>query len=233
MFFVLVPNRRVQFRDAVVGAFLSTVLFEVAKQGFVAYVSNANYSVIYGALATIPIFLFWLYIVWAVILFGASLAASLTTFSDKISAQGDWPDKWAFQLSYRLVGHLWNAQRKGESLSRHELMALEERASEQQILQLMLQLQTARIVTLSHEECWILARDLEEVTLGALYQSGDYYLPLAEEEGLPVDYQWERSFIMALATIHDKGEVVLNRSLRNMYVENESADLKRNTEYVE
>jgi membrane protein len=219
MFFVLVPNRRVQFRDAVVGAFLSTVLFDVAKLGFVAYVSNANYSVIYGALATIPIFLFWLYIVWAVILFGASLAASLTTFSDKISAEGDWPDKWAFQLSYRLVGHLWSAQRRGESLSRKELMELEERASEHQVLQLMQQLQTARIVTRNHEERWILARDLEEVTLGALYHCGNYYMPLAEEEELPVDYQWDRNFIAALATVHDKGEAVLNRSLRDMYVE--------------
>ena len=233
MFFVLVPNRRVQFRDAVVGAFLSTVLFDVAKLGFVAYVSNANYSVIYGALATIPIFLFWLYIVWAVILFGASLAASLTTFSDKISAEGDWPDKWAFQLSYRLVGHLWSAQRRGGSLSRKELMELEERASEHQILQLMQQLQTARIVTRNHEERWILAMDLEEVTLGALYHSGNYYLPLAEEEELPVDYQWDRSFISALATVHDKGEVVLNRSLRDMYLENESSDLKRSTEYAQ
>jgi membrane protein len=205
-----------------VGAFLSAVLFDVAKLGFVAYVSNANYSVIYGALATVPIFLFWLYIVWTVILFGASLAASLTTFSDKTSAQGDWPDKWAFQLSYRLVGHLWSAQRRGESLSRKELMELEERASEQQILQLMQQLQTARIVTRNHEDRWILARDLEEVTLGALYLSGDYYLPLAEEEDLPVEYRWDRSFVAALARIHDQGEAVLNRSLRTMYTENES-----------
>lgn len=219
MFFVLVPNRRVQFRDAVVGAFLSAVLFDLAKLGFVAYVSNANYSVIYGALATIPIFLFWLYIVWAVILFGASLAASLTTFSDRVSAAGDWPDKWTFQLSYRLVGHLWSAQRKGESLARKELMELEERASEHQILQLMQQLQAARIVTRNHEERWILARDLEDVTLGALYHCGNYYLPLAEEEELPVDYPWDRSFVAALATVHEKGEAVLNRSLRDMYVE--------------
>jgi len=224
MFFVLVPNRRVPFRNALVGAFLSAVLFDVAKLGFVAYVSNANYSVIYGALATIPIFLLWLYIVWAVILFGASLAASLTTFSDRVSADGDWPDKWTFQLCYRLVGHLWNAQHKGESLSRNELMTLEARASEQQILQLMQQLRTARIVTLSHKERWILARDLEEVTLGALYHSGNYYLPLAEEEGLPLDKQWDRSFIAALATIHDKGEAVLNRSLRDMYLEKGNAN---------
>jgi membrane protein len=222
MFFVLVPNRRVQFRDAVVGALLSAVLFEVAKLAFVAYVSNANYTVIYGALATIPIFLFWLYIVWAVILFGASLAASLTTFSDTISAEGDWPDKWAFQLSYRLVGHLWQAQREGESRSRKELMELEGRASEHQILQLMQQLQAARIVTRNHQDRWIIARDLEEVTLGALYHSGNFYLPLVEEGELPVDHPCDRSFISALAMVHDNGKAVLNRPLRDMYVENES-----------
>ncbi len=224
MFFVLVPNRRVQFRDAVVGALLSTVLFEVAKIAFVSYVSNANYTVIYGALATIPIFLFWLYIVWAVILFGASLAASLTTFSDKISTEGDWPDKWAFQLSYRLVWHLWQAQRKGDSLSRKDLMELEQRASENQILKLMQQLQTARIVTRNHEERWIIARDLEDVSLGALYHSGHFYLPLAEEDKLPVDYPSDRSFISALAEVHVKGEAVLNRPLRDMYMENESVE---------
>ena len=233
MVFVLVPNRKVQFRSAVAGAFLSTVLFDLAKLGFVAYVSNANYTVIYGALATIPFFLLWLYIVWSVILFGASLAASLTTFSDKVSAEGDWPDKWAFQLSYRLVGHLWIAQRKGESHSRKELMELEQRASEHQIQQSMQQLQTARIVTRNHEERWILARDLKEVTLGVLYHCGNYYLPLAEEDALPVDYQWDHSFIAALATFHDKGEFVLNRSLRDMYQENESANLQRNTQYVQ
>jgi len=94
-------------------------------------------------------------------------------------------------------------------------------------------LQTARIVTRDHEERWILARDLEEVTLGALYCCGNYYLPLAEEEELPVDYQWDRSFIAALAMVHDKGEAVLNRSLRDMYTENESLDLKRNIKYVQ
>jgi hypothetical protein len=97
----------------------------------------------------------------------------------------------------------------------------------------MQHLQTARIVTRNHEERWILARDLEEVTLGMLYHCGNYYLPLAEEEELPVDYLWDHNFIAALATVHDKGEVVLNRSLRDMYLEIESTKTKRKTEYAE
>ncbi len=122
MMFVLVPYRRVRLRDAVVGALLSAILFEFAKIGFVAYVSNANYSAIYGALATIPIFLLWLYIVWNVILFGASLTASLTTYEQQFRSEGSWPGRLEFQLVFRLVGHLWKAQRSGQELSQRDLL---------------------------------------------------------------------------------------------------------------
>ena len=224
MMFVLVPNRRVQFRDAVVGAFLSTVLFEIAKWGFVGYVSNANYSKIYGALATVPIFLFWLYIVWTVVLFGASLAASLTTFSERVNL-GDWPDKWSFQLVYRITGHLWSAQRKGNSVSTMELLELEDQASERQILMLLQQLTLARIVTLDQDDRWILARDLDDVSLGQLYHCGNYYLPLAEENELPTDSDWDQTFVQSLAEVHDNGETVLNRPLGNMYRESAAQEM--------
>jgi len=225
MMFLLVPNRRVQFRNALAGAFLSAVLFEVARLGFLAYVSNANYNVIYGALATIPLFLLWLYIVWTVVLFGASLAASLTTFSEKVGADGDWPDKWAFQLCYRVVGHLWREQRKGESLSTLELLKLEGRASERQLVKILQQLLKAHIVTRSHDERWILARDLDDVSLGTLYHSGDYYLPLAEEESLPIDSDWDQTLVESLTLLHQQGETVLTRSLRDMYQEHGEKNL--------
>ena len=96
LFFLFVPNRPVRIKHALIGAFLTTLLFEIAKAGFVAYVSNTSYKVIYGALAAFPIFLFWLYLVWTVILFGASLAASLTTFSDYRKYDTDWPGRWEF-----------------------------------------------------------------------------------------------------------------------------------------
>ena len=123
LMFLLVPNRRVRISYAVVGAFLSAVLFGLAKKAFVAFVANASFNVIYGALATIPVFLFWLYLVWIVILLGASLAASLTTFNDRKVDWG-WPRKWRFLFAYRLVGYLWRAQADGKSLSIEELLDL-------------------------------------------------------------------------------------------------------------
>ena len=121
LMFLLVPNRRVHLTHALVGAFLSAILFGLAKKAFVAFVANASFNVIYGALATIPIFLFWLYLVWIVILLGASLAASLTTFKDRKVDWG-WPKKWGFLLAYRLVGYLWKAQQEGKALPVEKLL---------------------------------------------------------------------------------------------------------------
>ena len=217
--FLVVPNRRVRVRSALAGAFLSAVLFEAAKQGFVAYVSNANYSVIYGALATVPIFLVWLYLVWNVILFGASLAASLTTFRDYHRIEGRWPDRWAFFLVYRLLGHLWAAQRQGAALDDYELLKLESHLSEHQLMRLMSCLHENRIVSVDEDGSWILARDISEVTLGDLYRLGDYYLPLSDVERLPQEGEWDRQFVAALKNIAECSREELDRPLKSIYME--------------
>ena len=203
------------------GAFLSTVLFTIAKIGFVAYVSNANYKVIYGALATIPLFLFWLYLVWNVILFGASLAASLTTFSDYRKYDTDWPKRWEFQLVYRLVGHLWSAQRKGGVLSHAQLLDLEQQASELQIVKLLSVLREQHIVNNDEQGNWLLSRDLDELSLGELYSHGNYFLPLGDIEQLPQETDWDRNFVNCLQQIRESGEVDWERSLRSMYLAKE------------
>lgn len=74
-FFLLyyaLPNCHVPVLSAALGGIIATLFFEIAKYGFSIYVTTfANYKLIYGALAIIPIFLLWLYIVWLIILFGA------------------------------------------------------------------------------------------------------------------------------------------------------------------
>jgi len=218
LFFIFVPNRRVKIKHALAGAFLSTILFELAKAGFIAYVSHANYKVIYGALATVPIFLIWIYIVWNVILFGASLAASLTTFSDYRKYETDWPKRWEFQLTFRLIGHLWNAQRNGKALSNGDLLDLEQRASELQIVTLMSRMADQRIVNTDEHGSWILTRDLEDLSLGDLYSQGDFYLPLEEIGQLPRETGWDQAFVASLAHIRKHGQVEWERSLRSMYL---------------
>lgn len=217
LFFVLVPNRRVRFRDALAGALLSTVLFSLAKTGFVAYVSNTNYKVIYGALATIPIFLFWLYLVWIVVLLGASLAASLTTYTDYRRHDSDWPRRWEFQLVVRLVGHLVEAQQEGASVSRERMLELEPRAGELQIVRLMGRLVDANIVTRDEDGDWLLARDPGSISLGGLYLLGDYYLPVGDIGSLPQDSDCDRAYVAALELIRRQGAGAWDQPLEGLY----------------
>jgi membrane protein len=57
---------------------LAGIAFEVAKRLFAVYVTKIpTYTVIYGALAAVPIFLVWIYLFWLITLVGALVAAAL------------------------------------------------------------------------------------------------------------------------------------------------------------
>lgn len=70
----LMPNTKVRLRSAMLGGIVAAVLWELAKYGFGLYVRKAvPYAEIYGVLGLIPLFLFWVYITWLIILFGLEL----------------------------------------------------------------------------------------------------------------------------------------------------------------
>ncbi|MER1968092.1 YihY family inner membrane protein [Castellaniella sp. GW247-6E4] len=74
--FVFVPNCRVLWRDALMGGVGTAVVLAVMKAGFTAYLTRfPSYTVIYGAFATLPIFLLWIYLSWLVVLMGAMVAS--------------------------------------------------------------------------------------------------------------------------------------------------------------
>jgi len=70
--FTAMPNCKVMLRYSATGSFVTTILFELAKQGFAFYIVHfPTYKLIYGALAAIPLFLVWVYYSWVITLFGA------------------------------------------------------------------------------------------------------------------------------------------------------------------
>jgi membrane protein len=67
----VLPSVKVPFRAALIAGIVTDILFEIAKYGFSIYIYHvATYQLLYGALATIPVFLIWLYVSWLTILFG-------------------------------------------------------------------------------------------------------------------------------------------------------------------
>ena len=76
--FTFFPYTRVPWRAALIGSFVTAVAFQVGQYSYVHFqVGVSRYRAIYGALATVPIFLVWLYIAWIIVLFGAELTAAV------------------------------------------------------------------------------------------------------------------------------------------------------------
>jgi len=87
VFFLLiymnVPNRRSKIRYEFLGALFSTVAWLVYSWAFSFYISNfANYSVTYGSLATVVIFILWLYGTMNIIFVGAEMNVVLRKFAE-------------------------------------------------------------------------------------------------------------------------------------------------------
>lgn len=75
LFYVLMPNTKVDWRAALVGGLVGGVLFHLNNVVSVLYVSRVvSNSRIYGSLGLVPVFVIGLYFSWLILLFGAQVA---------------------------------------------------------------------------------------------------------------------------------------------------------------
>lgn len=78
LLYMVVPNRLIDWRDAACGGVLAAIAFELSKRLFAVFVASfPTYTVLYGTLAAMPLFLVWVYLGWLITLMGATLAAAL------------------------------------------------------------------------------------------------------------------------------------------------------------
>jgi membrane protein len=72
IFFYTTATTQVECKHALLGGFITAILFEISKLGFAFYLHQfPSYEYIYGTLSAIPIFLIWLYVSWVIVLYGA------------------------------------------------------------------------------------------------------------------------------------------------------------------
>jgi membrane protein len=104
--FHYVPNTHVRWRHAIAGGTFVAVGIELAKRALAWYLAQVpTYSVLYGAFATVPIFLIWLYLGWVIVLLGAVIAAYAPSLKMRVAR---WPDNPGsrFQLAVAVLREL-------------------------------------------------------------------------------------------------------------------------------
>lgn len=78
LIYTLVPNTKVQIAYAAIGALVAAAFFTLGKQAFTWYILTfPSYELIYGAMATLPLMLLWIYLSWLFVLLGAQLVVAL------------------------------------------------------------------------------------------------------------------------------------------------------------
>ncbi len=112
--FYYVPNTHVRWRHALAGGLFAALGFELAKSGMAWYLSSAStYSTVYGAFASAPIFLLWLYLGWVIVLLGAVVAAYAPSLQMRAVRLPNTPGH-RFALALSVVGQLAEARRSGQ-----------------------------------------------------------------------------------------------------------------------
>lgn len=111
MLYRYLPNTPVQWKDALIGAVFVVLAFTAAKAALGWYVSSLSvFAAVYGAFATLPILLLWIYIVWVIVLSGAVLAAAAPARHGGLPALDDRLPGARFTLALRLLRTLAQAR---------------------------------------------------------------------------------------------------------------------------
>jgi membrane protein len=108
--FRYVPNTTVRWSHCWTGGLFVAAGFELAKKLLSLYLASVpSYSAVYGAFATVPILLLWIYIAWVIVLLGAVISAYLPSLLQGVARRGGTPG-WQFQLCIEVIQHLHEAR---------------------------------------------------------------------------------------------------------------------------
>ncbi|HJV06352.1 MAG TPA: YihY family inner membrane protein [Chromobacteriaceae bacterium] len=169
LIFRIVPNRFVPFRHAAGGALLTAILLELTKVGFGFYIGKvASYQLVYGAFASVPIFLLWVYCLWLVVLAGAVFTASLS-YWDGQAWQRHLAPRRRFLDALELLLLLDEAQQQGRALAPLELRQRVQVGYDE--LGLVLdRLARHGYVQKGQRDAWVLMKKPSAITLAELFE---------------------------------------------------------------
>ena len=168
LLFRVVPNRFVPLRHALIGGVVAAAAFESMNRAFAYYVEHfPTYKLVYGAFASIPIFLLWIYLSWLTILLGALIASSLSHWRGnpvtKISP--------AAKLYYALrILRLMSDGLQTGTVQTTLILSRQLRIGFDSLEEILDELVRVKIVRKLADKGWVMIRDNQHIYVNELYR---------------------------------------------------------------
>lgn len=169
LMYLIVPNTAVPKWHALLGGVLAGSAFELMKIWFGWYVTHfTTYTLVYGAFASIPVFLLWIYLSWLIVLSGALFTASLPFWEQSAWSRKSFPGK-RFYDALLVLEALYGVQKSGGTL---EADVLHRRIKvDFDIVESILDDFSAHgLAKEAVEGGWLLARDAADIMLSDVYR---------------------------------------------------------------
>jgi membrane protein len=172
--FIAVPNRKVNMRHAAIAAAVTAILFELAKWGFGVFVQKfSTYQLIFGALATVPLFLIWIQLSWMIVLFGAQICHALDVFQIDADREASHP----FILAARILKLLVEYQSRREVVDFDVMQRHFPRVRRDKLVKVIEKLVAAKLIIELEGGAFSLVGDSQTYQLADIVRAGIQELP--------------------------------------------------------
>ena len=216
VFYLALPHRRIEWRHALLGGLIAALLFEGLKALFVLYLSRVGtFQSVYGSLSALPVFLIWMYLGWAVVLFGAAIAAARPEWlAARASEEHSGPLTPARYLlrALQVIDLLHTTGRAGSTADNDMLLAAASGDGDA-LATVMMRLHSAGYIARTDADTAVLIRDLDDISLHDLYQSLGFASDSFDTESA-AETPWAGELAALLTQADDAGRNVLSQSIR-------------------
>ena len=213
LLYATVPNAQVPLRHALIGGLFTAILFEVAKMLFGLYVRVfPGYQLIYGAFATVPLFLLWIYLSWLIVLFGAELVCNLG-FSQQ------WRSRAVPRLlmAIAVLRVFYERQQSGLKVRLRDVQRQGWLLAEHEWEEILVFLEQQKLVAPTSAGTWVLSRDLNHYSLHHLLSHSPWPLPRAENLPEQLDEHWYPPLRSGLERLQEEQAGLFSTDLAQLF----------------
>lgn len=217
--YAAVPNCKVSIKHALIGGVITALAFEIAKNLFVMVMSRGSWQVIYGAFAAVPLFLFWIYLSWNILLGGAELVRALSVYEDDETIASE---PHLFQI-LSILESFYRAHLSGVVLTEKDMFHGDVRISQGNWSEYRTRLLKLNIIQPVEPGGYVLSRDLGKISLWDLFTSLPWSLP---ECGMLLDRFWKKDLSHLLQSIAAQSRQDLDFDLAGLFQKEEQVNDK-------